>query len=126
MFIHMFAFRWKPEASQAQKDRALADIQAFQGQIAGRRARPFRLAAFANFSRPWHLAINPFPSEGPSVRQGLAATRVPNAGCVRPIGRKATSPVKRCAQPAATRGGSPGAKRGWLAAGRVPLPLPRR
>ena len=35
MFIHMFAFRWKPEASQAQKDRALADIQAFQGQIAG-------------------------------------------------------------------------------------------
>ena len=35
MFIHMFAFRWKPEASQAHKDRALADIQAFQGQIAG-------------------------------------------------------------------------------------------
>jgi len=35
MFIHMFAFRWKPEASQAQKDRALADIHAFQGQIAG-------------------------------------------------------------------------------------------
>jgi hypothetical protein len=35
MFIHMFAFRWKPEASQVQKDRALADIQAFQGQIAG-------------------------------------------------------------------------------------------
>ncbi|EZP74260.1 Stress responsive A/B Barrel Domain protein [Sphingomonas paucimobilis] len=35
MFIHMFAFRWKPEATQAQKDRAAAEIRAFQGQIAG-------------------------------------------------------------------------------------------
>ena len=33
--FHVFAFRWKPDTSQAQKDRAAKDIAAFQGQIPG-------------------------------------------------------------------------------------------
>ena len=33
--FHVFAFRWKPDTSQAQKDRAAKDIAAFPGQIAG-------------------------------------------------------------------------------------------
>ena len=33
--FHVFAFHWKPDTSQAQKDRAAKDIAAFQGQIPG-------------------------------------------------------------------------------------------
>jgi Stress responsive A/B Barrel Domain len=33
--FHVFAFQWKPETSDAQKDRAKKDIAAFQGVIPG-------------------------------------------------------------------------------------------
>jgi Stress responsive A/B Barrel Domain len=33
--LHAFAFQWKPGTSEAQKDRAKKDIEAFQGMIAG-------------------------------------------------------------------------------------------
>lgn len=33
--IHMFAFRWKPEATGAQKARAIAEIASFQGRVPG-------------------------------------------------------------------------------------------
>lgn len=33
--FHVFAFQWKPDASESQKDRAAKDIAAFQGQIPG-------------------------------------------------------------------------------------------
>src|SRR5262249_40565645 len=33
--FHVFAFQWKPEASNAQKDRATKEIAAFQGVIPG-------------------------------------------------------------------------------------------
>lgn len=33
--FHVFAFQWKPEASEAQKAKAAMDIAAFQGQIPG-------------------------------------------------------------------------------------------
>ena len=35
MYMHMFAFRWKPEVTEEQKDRALAEIGKLQGQIPG-------------------------------------------------------------------------------------------
>ena len=35
MFIHIFGFRWKPEATDADKARAAHDIAAFRGQIPG-------------------------------------------------------------------------------------------
>jgi hypothetical protein len=35
MFIHIFAFRWKPEATGADKARAEREILAFKGPIAG-------------------------------------------------------------------------------------------
>jgi antibiotic biosynthesis monooxygenase (ABM) superfamily enzyme len=33
--FHVFAFQWKPETTDAQKERAHRDIAAFQGQIPG-------------------------------------------------------------------------------------------
>jgi antibiotic biosynthesis monooxygenase (ABM) superfamily enzyme len=33
--FHVFAFQWKPDATEAQKDKAAKDIKAFQGQIPG-------------------------------------------------------------------------------------------
>ena len=33
--FHVFAFRWKPNTSEAEKDRAAKEIAAFQGQIRG-------------------------------------------------------------------------------------------
>jgi len=33
--FHAFAFQWKPEATDAQKDRATKDILAFQGSVPG-------------------------------------------------------------------------------------------
>ena len=33
--FHVFAFQWKPEASDAEKERAKKDIAAFQGAIPG-------------------------------------------------------------------------------------------
>jgi antibiotic biosynthesis monooxygenase (ABM) superfamily enzyme len=33
--FHVFAFQWKPTASDADKARAIKDISAFQGQIPG-------------------------------------------------------------------------------------------
>lgn len=35
MFIHIFLFRWKPQATEADKTHALTDILAFQGQTPG-------------------------------------------------------------------------------------------
>ena len=35
MIIHSFAFRWKPEASEAQKVQAAEAIRALQGPIPG-------------------------------------------------------------------------------------------
>jgi antibiotic biosynthesis monooxygenase (ABM) superfamily enzyme len=33
--FHVFAFQWKPGATDAQKERAARDIRAFQGNIPG-------------------------------------------------------------------------------------------
>jgi antibiotic biosynthesis monooxygenase (ABM) superfamily enzyme len=33
--FHVFTFQWKPDATDAQKERAAKDIAAFQGQIPG-------------------------------------------------------------------------------------------
>ncbi len=35
MYIHVFAFRWKPNVSEVQKDRAISEIRQLQGQIPG-------------------------------------------------------------------------------------------
>lgn len=35
VFIHIFGFRWKERATDAEKERAARDIRAFQGQIPG-------------------------------------------------------------------------------------------
>ena len=35
MFIHIFGFRWKPHATDADKARAQNDILAFRGNIPG-------------------------------------------------------------------------------------------
>ena len=35
MFIHIFGFRWKENATGADKQRAVHDIRAFQGTIPG-------------------------------------------------------------------------------------------
>ena len=35
MFIHIFAFRWKPGVTEEQKQRVIAEIRKLQGQIPG-------------------------------------------------------------------------------------------
>lgn len=35
MFIHIFGFRWKPQATEADKARATKEILAFKGTIPG-------------------------------------------------------------------------------------------
>jgi hypothetical protein len=35
MFIHMFAFRWKPGVTDEQKQRVINEIRKLQGQIPG-------------------------------------------------------------------------------------------
>jgi hypothetical protein len=35
MYIHLFAFRWKPGVTEEQKDRVIATIGHLQGQIPG-------------------------------------------------------------------------------------------
>ncbi len=35
MYIHMFAFRWKPGVTQDQKQHVIAEIGKLQGQIPG-------------------------------------------------------------------------------------------
>lgn len=35
MFIHVFAFRWKPGVTAEQKQRVIAEIRNLQGQIPG-------------------------------------------------------------------------------------------
>jgi len=35
MYFHIFGFKWKPEATEAQKTQAAADILAFRGKIPG-------------------------------------------------------------------------------------------
>ncbi|MCU1324223.1 MAG: Stress responsive alpha-beta barrel protein [Acidobacteriaceae bacterium] len=35
MFIHIFGFRWKPEATEADKNRASQEILAFRGPVPG-------------------------------------------------------------------------------------------
>lgn len=35
MFIHIFAFRWKPNVAEEQKARAVSAIRSLQGEIPG-------------------------------------------------------------------------------------------
>ena len=35
MYIHVFAFRWKPDVSEEQKERVIAGVRELQGQIPG-------------------------------------------------------------------------------------------
>ena|ERR1700690_4442301 len=35
MYIHLFAFRWKPGVTEEQKDRVVAGIRDLQGKIPG-------------------------------------------------------------------------------------------
>jgi Stress responsive A/B Barrel Domain len=35
MYIHLFAFRWKPGVTEAEKDRVIVAIRDFQGKIPG-------------------------------------------------------------------------------------------
>ncbi len=35
MYIHMFAFRWKPGVTDEQKQRVMAEIRKLQGKIPG-------------------------------------------------------------------------------------------
>jgi Stress responsive A/B Barrel Domain len=35
MYIHLFAFRWKPNVTDAQKEHVIGEIRALQGQIPG-------------------------------------------------------------------------------------------
>jgi hypothetical protein len=35
MYIHLFAFRWKPEVTDEQKERVIAEIRNLQGKIPG-------------------------------------------------------------------------------------------
>jgi hypothetical protein len=35
MYIHVFAFRWKPDVAEQQKQYAAAEIRKLQGQIPG-------------------------------------------------------------------------------------------
>lgn len=35
MFIHIFGFRWKPQATDADRARATEEIRAFRGEIPG-------------------------------------------------------------------------------------------
>lgn len=35
MYIHTFAFRWKPSVTEEQKDRVITEIRQLQGQIPG-------------------------------------------------------------------------------------------
>ncbi|HEV2597938.1 Dabb family protein [Sphingopyxis sp.] len=35
MLIHMFAFRWAPQATAEDRDRAIAEIRRFEGEIPG-------------------------------------------------------------------------------------------
>ena len=35
MYIHVFLFKWNPEVTQAQIERATTEIRSFQGQIPG-------------------------------------------------------------------------------------------
>jgi Stress responsive A/B Barrel Domain len=35
MFFHVFGFKWKPEATEAQKVQVVVDVEAFKGVIAG-------------------------------------------------------------------------------------------
>jgi hypothetical protein len=35
MFVHIFALRWKPEATEADQARAVEEIRAFRGVIPG-------------------------------------------------------------------------------------------
>jgi Stress responsive A/B Barrel Domain len=35
MFFHVFGFKWKPEATEAQKAQAAVDVKAFKGVVPG-------------------------------------------------------------------------------------------
>jgi hypothetical protein len=35
MFVHIFAFRWKPGVTEDQKKRVIAEVRKLQGQIPG-------------------------------------------------------------------------------------------
>jgi hypothetical protein len=35
MFFHIFGFKWKPEATDAQKAQVVVDVEAFKGAVPG-------------------------------------------------------------------------------------------
>jgi hypothetical protein len=35
MFFHVFGFKWKPEATEAQKAQVIVDVEAFKGVVPG-------------------------------------------------------------------------------------------
>jgi Stress responsive A/B Barrel Domain len=35
MFFHVFGFKWKPEATEAQKAQVVVDVEAFKGVVPG-------------------------------------------------------------------------------------------
>ncbi len=47
MYVHMFAFRWKPEVTPEQKKRALVEISGLQGQVPGLLETPSNLGSDA-------------------------------------------------------------------------------
>ena len=88
MILHTFAIRYQPETSQADKNRALAGILAFQGQVPGlleihagpnfsARANGFEYGAVMKFTDRQSLAaylVSPLHQEflawvGPLVAQ---------------------------------------------------------
>ena len=35
MYFHIFGFKWKPEATEAQKAQTIVDVEAFKGVVPG-------------------------------------------------------------------------------------------
>jgi len=35
MYFHIFGFKWKPEATEAQKAQTIVDVEAFKGVVSG-------------------------------------------------------------------------------------------
>ena len=50
--IHMFAFRWKPLATEEQKNRAIEEIASFQGKVLGCKSTPADIRRAGKDMRP--------------------------------------------------------------------------
>ncbi|HEU4636650.1 MAG TPA: Dabb family protein [Edaphobacter sp.] len=84
MIVHTFLFRWKPDVELTQKQRAIQEIRALQGQIPGLeetlvgtnispRSQGYELGGVMKFSdRPSYDAYNDHP-----VHQKLLAWLMP-------------------------------------------------